>query len=44
MFRIALFVAGCIAGYVASGYFDGLLSDEEESPSASSQKNTEAAS
>jgi len=43
MFRIALFVAGCIAGYVASGYLDGLLEEEDESQASSSQKNAEAA-
>lgn len=42
MFRIALFVAGCVAGYVASGYFDGLLGDAKESSPSPSQKDTEA--
>lgn len=44
MFRIALFVAGCIAGYVASGYLDGLLDEEEGSQSSASQKDAEATS
>lgn len=44
MFRIVLFVAGCITGYVASGYLDGLLSDEEDdSQPPPTQKGTEAA-
>ena len=43
MFRIALFVAGCIAGYVASGYLDGLLGSEEECP-VSPQKGAGAES
>ena len=42
MFRLALFIAGCVAGYVASGYVDGLLEDTEETHSSASQKNTEA--
>lgn len=45
MFRIAVFVAGCIVGYVASGYIDGLLSDdEEEGQVAPSQNGAEASS
>ena len=43
MFRIALFVVGCIAGYVASGYLDGLLESEEES-SPNGQKEAGAKS
>lgn len=44
MFRFALFVAGCIAGYVASGYLDGLLNEEEASQSSASQKDAGATS
>lgn len=35
MLRIALFVAGCITGYIASGYLEGLLDakDDNQSPS-----------
>lgn len=38
MFRIALFVVGCIVGYVASGYLDGLLKAEEENLASDVQK------
>ena len=43
MFRIALFVAGCVAGYIASGYLDGLLNTEEESqPSTQKEVGSES--
>ncbi len=44
MFRLALFIAGCVAGYVASGYVDGLLEETEETDSSTSQENAEAQS
>ena len=43
MFRIALFVAGCVAGYIASGYLDGLFNEEEESqPSSTKEARAES--
>ena len=44
MFRIALFVAGCVVGYIASGYLDGLLQDTEERPESPTPKSAEATS
>jgi hypothetical protein len=28
MYRLAWFIAGCVAAYIASGYVEGLLDDE----------------
>lgn len=44
MFRIALFVAGCIMGYVASGYLDGLLEDTKEPQESPTPKRAETTS
>lgn len=42
MYRIALFLAGCVVGYVASGYVEGLLEEDDEQQPSRSRRETEA--
>jgi hypothetical protein len=30
MYRLAWFLAGCVAAYIASGYVEGLMADEND--------------
>lgn len=40
MFRIAAwFLAGCVTGYIASGYIDGLLANMEGNQNTSQVRN-----
>lgn len=43
MFRLAWFIAGAVVGYIASGYVEGFMGDEQSEESDSRKQAAEGA-